>query len=87
MKLLLGFILLGATVGCSDVNPTVSFLKAPKAPSVQSQEFGQANLVSGVNTLSTSDGYQSKILIHSGSELGRVQTSDQYTLEIRSLSL
>jgi len=87
MRLLLGLVLMGTTVGCSDVTPTVSFLNAPKAPSVQSQQFAQANLVSGVNTLSTADGYQSKILIHSGSELGRVQTSDQYTLEIRSLSL
>ncbi|MFM6928886.1 MAG: hypothetical protein ACKOX6_10515 [Bdellovibrio sp.] len=87
MRFILGFVLLSVIVGCSDVNPTVSFLNSPKAPSVQSQEFAQTNLVSGVNTLSTADGYQSKILIHSGSELGRVQTSDQYTLEIRSLSL
>ena len=86
MRFLIGFLAM-LTVGCSDVNPSVSFLNQPQAPSVQTAEFAQANLVSGSTTVSTSDGYQSKILIHSGSELGRVKTSDQYTLEIRSLSL
>lgn len=86
MRIIMALCLVTLTIGCSDVNPTVSFLTKPTGPVAQTSEFAQANLVSGSTNLSTSDGYQSKILVHSGSELGRVQTSDQYTLEIRSLS-
>lgn len=87
MRMLIGFGLVMLMIGCSDVTPSVSFLTQPQAPTAQRADFAQANLVSGSTTVSTSDGYQSKILIHSGSELGPIKTSDQYTLEIRSLSL
>lgn len=75
---------------CSEAVPEVSFLHLPSQPAPptpQDKSFVDTSTSSGTKTVITNDGYKSQIVIHSGNSLGTVKTSDNYSLEIRSLSL
>ncbi|UOF02624.1 hypothetical protein [Bdellovibrio reynosensis] len=70
---------------CSDTVPQVDYLILPSKPKVADKSFVQSG-ISANQSITTSDGYRSQVLIHSGAELKKLKTSDNYSLEIRSLS-
>lgn len=74
--------------GCSNTTPQVGFLKAPSAPviRVQSSTLAEIKNAAGPATLTTGDGYRARVLLQDGTQ-GHLQTTDNYRLEIRSLSL
>ncbi|XGC81843.1 hypothetical protein ACES2L_05025 [Bdellovibrio bacteriovorus] len=71
---------------CTEAVPKVDFLILPSQPKPADRSFVQAG-ISANKTVTTSDGYSSQVLIHSGAEASKLQTSDNCSLEIRSLSL